>query len=178
MYDFNSKVNAVVLDKETKEVKDCVKALKNYNAAVLDKVNEGREVSEKFKSIDEIHISGNESDTKILGEMEDSDEFKAFQKAKKALMKAKEKVLRASEDKETVEFLKNYDEAVEALKNKKSARVAELVKDEKLTSAYESVKKLFPKTEGKSRAAGLWGGCAAAGLILGLSLKGSNKKEA
>ena len=177
--DFDAKVAAQKLEKDAEELKNLTEANKNYEKKLLETANDAQKEAKKpvFKKLDDLKASKAEYD-KAVEALKDADETTALKEAKSAVTAAKEKALRASEDKKVVDFLKKYDEAVEKVKGKKTEKISKLVKDEKLMTAFDKIKKIFPK-EGKWKAAGIWAGCAAAaGLIIGLLTNGVNKKEA
>ena len=89
----------------------------------------------------------------------------------------KEDLLRKSTDAQAKNIVVEFDNAVEAAKNKKAAKIAEFIGDENVKSAFEKIKKLFPK-EGKGKTAAIWGAFGASlGLIAGLVINGTRKQS-
>lgn len=190
--------------KDTPEAKALRTAEENYNKKLLEELNNGRTDADKLTEIsqageDELlkaknAIANSDEMTKLKAAqnayepilnkeidkvateaLKDSPQAKALTEAQEALRSAKEAGLRSDDAQKAV--VKAYDDAVKAAGEKKSTKIGELVNNEEFKSAFGKVKKLFH--EGQGKAALLWG-CiaAAAGLILGLVLSSSGKKEA
>ena len=171
---FDSQVNGQKLADDAAETKALEKANENYDKKLLEELNKDKKDGEKFAKVSDAPADAQKAAKEAL---KDADETKALKTAEKNVRTAKEKLVRESADENVKKIVKEFDDAVEAAKTKKTEKISNLVKDENMKSAFDKIKKMFPK-EGKGKAAAIWGGIAAAvGLIAGLVLSG-NKKEA
>lgn len=158
--DFERHVLFQRLADDAKEVVDYKAAKKAYEDKLAAKITEGLD------------------DTAAREALKDSDELAKLLNAKDALRAAKEKALRASNDDVSKNIVKAFDEAEKVISEAKTNKIAELVKNQDMNSAFSKFKSIFPK-EGKIKAAGIWGGIAAgAGLLLALLSSGSKKTQA
>ena len=171
---FDAEVNKQTLKDDASETKALKEANENYDKKLLEELNKDKKDGEKFAKVNDAPADAQKAAKEALKE---SDEAKAVKTAEQNVRTAKEKLVRESADDKVKNIVKEFDDAVEAAKTKKTEKISNLVKDENMKSAFDKIKKLFPK-EGKGKAAAIWGGIAAAvGLIAGLVLSGS-KKEA
>ncbi len=171
---FDAEVNKQTLKDDASETKALKDAQENYDKKLLEELNKDKKDGEKFAKVSDAPADAQKAAKEAL---KDADETKALKTAEKNVRTAKEKLVRESADENVKKIVKEFDDAVEAAKTKKTEKISNLVKDENMKSAFDKIKKMFPK-EGKGKAAAIWGGIAAAvGLIAGLVLSGS-KKEA
>ncbi len=148
-------------------------ATETYETKLLEKINEGKEEDNKLEKLSD----ATKKELKDAKEaLKDSEAFKALEKADADVKAAKAEALRNASKEEGKEALakivKDYDDAVAKAAEKKAAKITELAGKDEMKSAFDKIKKMFPK-EGKGKAAAIYGGIAAAvGLIAGYLLSG------
>lgn len=158
---YDSALNNVA-EKDVQAEADALKQAKEDAKAALDKANEGKADAEKLAKL-----------------ADDAPEAKAVKKAEADLKNAKVKFIEGTTDdanKVARDAVKEYKEAFEAAKTNKANKIAELAKEEKYTSAFAKIKKMFPKEGGWKMAAIVGGIAAAVGIVASLMMGG--KKEA
>ena len=171
---YDAEVEKQILPQDSQEETNYKQAKENYDKKLLEKLNEGKEESSKFKTLDEADDAAKNAAKQAISE---SNEAKALTTAENNIRAVKEDLLRKSTDAQAKNIVVEFDNAVEAAKNKKAAKIAEFIGDENVKSAFEKIKKLFPK-EGKGKTAAIWGAFGASlGLIAGLVINGTRKQS-
>lgn len=176
--EFENRVSGHDLGADHEAVKAEATAQEAFDTEVLKKANEGKAEADQYKKLADVPEAERNTAKEALKGSEAAKNLKEAQTKVKAAKEAAVREAAGAEgaDQALKDAVKHYDEAVEAAKTKRANQVAELVKKEEMTSAFDKIKKLFPK-EGKGKAALIYGGIAAAvGLLAGAMLGG--KKEA
>lgn len=149
-------------------------AKETYETKLLEKINEGKKEGNKLEKLSDATKKELKDAKEVL---KDSEAFKTLEKAdadvKAAQVKAFREAAQGEGKEDLAKIVKNYDDAVSKAAEKKAAKITELAGKDEMKSAFDKIKKMFPK-EGKGKAAAIYGGIAAAvGLIAGYLLSGS-----
>lgn len=171
--DFEAKVKDQTLADDHEAMTAQKSAKETYETKLLEKINEGKEEGEKLEKLPAKNSNDYKAAEKAL---KDSEAFNTLEKAnadvKAAQVKAFREAAQAEGKEDLAKIVKDYDDAVSKAAEKKAAKITELAGKDEMKSAFDKIKKMFPK-EGKGKAAAIYGGIAAAvGLIAGYLLSG------
>ena len=137
----------------------------NYDNAVLNKINEGKDVK-----ITEIKKAAEEEIQKAKDAIKHSDEARALRIAtdNEKLAKIKMLELSGTTDESIKNIISEYNESLLKARESQFNKFKELIQQDKYKNAFKKIKKLFPKEGGKQMA--LATGCIAAviGMVLAL----------